>query len=88
MDYPRCKTCKHWRHWSDVASEQPGRYCLNADKIMESYSREGRPVDALVYDYSEGGGFWTGPDFGCVHHEAASLEELALNAKPVHNPRE
>ena len=25
--------------------------------------------DALVYEYYEGGDFWTGEDFGCIHHK-------------------
>jgi hypothetical protein len=28
----------------------------------------------LIYEYSEGGVFWTGPDFGCVHHQSAAAE--------------
>ena len=22
----------------------------------------------LIYDYNEGGGFWVGERFGCIHH--------------------
>jgi len=25
-------------------------------------------TDSLCYSYQEGGAFYTGPDFGCVHH--------------------
>jgi hypothetical protein len=51
-----CETCK-WR-------DQEG-YCLN-EKLHEDW---GAPdvEDHLVYDYTEGGGFWVGPKFGCVH---------------------
>ena len=28
--------------------------------------------DHLVYDYYEGGDFWVGENFGCVHHESKS----------------
>ena len=31
----------------------------------------GGRVGWLVYSYPEGGEFLTGPDFGCVHHEAS-----------------
>lgn len=34
-----------------------------------SNSDRGYHSDALVYPYNEGiDHFWTGPDFGCVHH--------------------
>ena len=26
-------------------------------------------ADRMVYSYDEGGDFWTGPEFGCVHHQ-------------------
>lgn len=43
-------------------------YC-QSDRLYEDdgqYSPEAE-VDALVYSYNEGGGFWVGPNFGCVH---------------------
>jgi hypothetical protein len=68
-----CDTCKHW---VPVPVKHPRNYqsaAINAgglcehDKIRES---DGHDEDALVYSYLEGGYFWTGPRFGCVHHEA------------------
>jgi hypothetical protein len=41
-----------------------------SDKLIEDWG-QGHGADMLVYPYSEGGSFWTGPDFGCVHHEQA-----------------
>jgi hypothetical protein len=54
-----CETCKF---------RSNDGYCQNK-KLAEdgSQSNEERQ-DMLLYDYSEGGGFWVGPKFGCVHH--------------------
>jgi hypothetical protein len=60
----RCKTCKWWKPAVVV-----GTYC-ECPKIREDWGGECGD-DELVYDYSEGGGFQTGPNFGCVHHEEA-----------------
>ena len=58
-----CRTCK-WRSTSG--------YCQNDDKIRENcLDEEMEDDDRLLYDYCESGGFWVGPNFGCVHHEAA-----------------
>ena len=72
----RCKTCEHWAPCSSDTSfanrkndEKAGGIC-RSDKITEDHwGRHGS--DWLVYPYQEGGYFWTGPDFGCVHHEQA-----------------
>lgn len=65
-----CKDCKHWGRAYALKSKSKdvatGGYCLN-DKIREN-DCGGRAPDELVYSYMEDGAFWTGPDFGCVHH--------------------
>lgn len=57
----RCGQCK-WRN-SDG-------YCT-CPKLYESgMPPDGEPEmapDHLVYSYYEGGGFWVGKNFGCVH---------------------
>ena len=74
------RTCKTCRWWVDkpqplVDHERPGdqfRECGNINKIGEAYRSEAgerEVLDAMRYSYHEGGTFWTGPDFGCVHHE-------------------
>ena len=70
----RCKTCKHWApcassiaHWGN--DKKAGGIC-SSDKIVEDYG-QGHGADMMVYPYAEGGEFWTGPDFGCVHHQQA-----------------
>ena len=65
----RCKTCKWWesvnkvRHWysEDMCM---GGWC-KCGKLVEESPHE---IDSLVYSYNEGGSFWAGPEFGCVHH--------------------
>lgn len=57
-----CETCKH----RDTGGEcrhpklyEEGEYLDNEECID----------DHLIYSYSEGGTFWVGPKFGCVHHK-------------------
>jgi hypothetical protein len=68
----RCKTCERWEPCAiDPCNEdtRAGGIC-RSDKLTEDWGQR-RGADMLVYAYSEGGSFWTGPDFGCVHHEPA-----------------
>lgn len=75
MNY--CKTCKHWEkvntntnsYMRHTKGYLAGGFCSSEDNIIEGYPDEEFPPDALIYTYQEGGAFWTGPDFGCVHHE-------------------
>ena len=55
-----CKTCKY--------REENG-YC-QSDKIVEAHweHTDAEKRDMLIYSYDEGGGFWVGEDFGCIHH--------------------
>jgi hypothetical protein len=54
-----CGTCKH----RDATG-----YCLN-DKLDEDFGQSDvKKADMLIYEYSEGGRFWVGERFGCVHH--------------------
>lgn len=53
-----CGTCAH-RVVSGLCSHP---------KLQESYGPPSKEDDdALVYSYQEGGTFWVGPNFGCVH---------------------
>lgn len=66
MTCKTCKTCKHWAPCAPTAHDAiPGGHC-SSPKLMEDCGVH--PNDALVYSYAEGGAFWTGPEFGCVHH--------------------
>lgn len=73
-----CKTCVHWNKPLEVypmgifrASELAGGYC-KSDKIVERAYQAAYDLDSLTYPYDEGADFWTGPDFGCVHHKEKS----------------
>ncbi len=51
--------------------EHTGGIC-GSNKLAEDRG-QGYGHDMLVYPYNEGGEFWTGPEFGCVHHEMVQL---------------
>lgn len=55
----RCETCKY----RDKAG-----YCTN-EKLADESGVDNQ--DMLIYNANEGGDFWVGPKFGCVHHCAA-----------------
>lgn len=63
-----CETCLFWEKvdprkipYEDM---NIGGFC-QSPHISEEYGYS--PI-SLVYSYSEGGQFWTGPKFGCVNH--------------------
>ena len=56
-----CKTCKHWGGPPPMEDKQAK--CLNP-KVGAHGEGEDEASDAEGY-----GGIFTGPDFGCVHHE-------------------
>ena len=66
IEIGRCKDCS-WRGQNGYYS-RPG-YCCNTEKIREDFheKKDEEGDDRLLYDYDEGGGFWVGPNFGCVH---------------------
>ena len=56
----QCESCKF--------RDKSGR--CQSEKLQEDYGHsDEKKIDMLIYDYNEGGGFWVGPKFGCVHHE-------------------
>lgn len=58
----RCKDCK----WRDEVE------CCTHEKISEAKFGVGVDCeDSLIYPCNEGGFFWVGPEFGCVHGEKA-----------------
>lgn len=64
---PTCKTCAHWTDKPPYGT----RYDLHVRQCTSEKLREGYDPDApdvLSYSYNEGGAFYTGPAFGCVHH--------------------
>lgn len=65
-----CDTCKHW----GVSKRGPHSY--GANRTCEHIVREGGiPYDASVspiHDNNFLSELFTGPKFGCLHHEAKS----------------
>lgn len=61
----RCITC---------GNRDTSGFCLS-DKIRETDEfSDKQKVDMLVYSYNEGGGFYVGEKFGCVHHTANDIQ--------------
>lgn len=60
-DYPRCKTCRHWR--TTIVAHTPTEIFHECTNKAVRDNTKGDGADPL-------GDFFTGPDFGCVHHEA------------------
>ena len=61
MSDQHCKTCAH---------RDENGYC-RSQKLAERLNQRNEDTesaDMLLYDYYEGGGFWVGPEFGCVHY--------------------
>jgi hypothetical protein len=63
----KCATCRHWSRDNLLRDQEHGGRCQSGKLSEDYFILTKRPADALVYDYQEGGGFWTGPEFGCVH---------------------
>lgn len=61
----RCKTCRWWTEWQRWG--KPARIC-DHPKLGEDADTMGGD-DYLSYPYLEGGVFYPGENFGCVHHE-------------------
>lgn len=50
-------------------------YCQNIKLSENFYQKSDEIDDMLIYSYQEGGGFWVGPQFGCVHYAEMSNEQ-------------
>jgi hypothetical protein len=59
-NYPRCKTCKFINEEGECISGK-----MSDD--VNWFDEKGK--DMVLYSYREGGSFFVGEDFGCVHHE-------------------
>ena len=62
-----CETCVHWADKRENYVKVEIRECKNYEKISDDYYEA--TSDGLYYSYQEGGTFYTGPKFGCVHHK-------------------
>ncbi len=70
----RCKTCNDWTAMAPYGRNEDyeHRKC-DSQKLTEGFF--GVTADMLVYPYTEGGVFYTGPEFGCVHHSEAQCQD-------------
>ena len=66
----KCKDCKHWTTEApyQLPNSYKSRMCGSA-KLVEEFWDDDEALDMLHYSYAEGGAFYTGPEFGCVHFE-------------------
>lgn len=64
----KCATCKYWNAAAGAGYSKGFGVCENNRKLLEVGEEGADSNDVLVYKYSEGGCFYTGPEFGCVHH--------------------
>jgi hypothetical protein len=70
----RCKTCNHWTAQAPygLPGDYQQRVCDSQKLIGGLYESES---GTLSYEYDEGGCFYTGPEFGCVHHAEAQCQD-------------
>ena len=59
-DIGRCKTCAFVKEHKDK------HRCTN-EKISDFFGDHA--MDGICYEHYEGGLFFVGPDFGCIHHK-------------------
>lgn len=66
MKCGKCKDCKFWTGKQDLHM----RTC-EADFVHAGYGVETKdlPVDNIIIEDDEGWGWFTGPEFGCIHFQ-------------------
>ncbi len=64
----RCADCTQAVE-SDFYLERGILMCTSAHFASCAYTFDGDHTRACFYQYDEGGGFFVGPNFGCVHFE-------------------
>ena len=63
-----CKSCYYFEPVTErsfMSPEEAAGGVCRCPKLTENY--EIYEDDSLVYSYDEGGWFWVGPNFGCIH---------------------
>ena len=65
-----CETCVFYtKETRMIRLKRTGGWC-ESPKIVEGWCKSYEEMnDMLIYHYDEGGSFWVGPKFGCVHHK-------------------
>ena len=81
--FPRCRTCRHWT-LSGARDDKVTRDCKSPkitfavlkyeDNLDVVVDKSGSSIASNGAGVMDGEGYWaglvTGPDFGCIHHEA------------------
>ena len=68
----KCKTCRY---------RDGNGFCKN-EKIAEEYCYDNNDKDdMLIYSYNEGGGFKSGDNFGCIHHDEIIDRDKIINMR-------
>lgn len=77
MEYPKCKTCRHFQKITYEMSKLEGRKIIKVQVTSEGKSCTHQNVGELAYrsdgpyisySYNEGGGMSPSDDFGCALH--------------------
>jgi hypothetical protein len=73
INIKRCKTCKFRNEEGECTSskfaDNVSWYGSYDDTEEEQKEHDEKVRDMLLYSYDEGGSFFVGEDFGCVHYE-------------------
>ena len=68
------KTCATCRHWAKERPEHPAnlnlRSCSHPKHSTGYGDGKNVPDDGMIVENDEGWAFETGPNFGCVNHDA------------------
>jgi len=70
-----CKDCNFW-----VFDKYNNAHQCTNPKIEDGFDFKDQVADGLQYEYLEGGSFFPGPMFGCVHFETGKLYEGTVEA--------
>lgn len=69
----KCKDCAYWSQTTNLrALPNIVGDCSN-QKFVTGYSMKLKSSDEVLIENDEGWGFFTGPDFGCIHFEKKVL---------------
>ncbi len=70
-----CKDCNHWEF-----NKYKNAHQCTSPKLEDGFDFKDQVADGLQYEYLEGGSFFPGPMFGCIHFETGKLYEGTVEA--------
>ena len=78
-----CSTCKYWNAPETLEDWFENWGTCECSKILSSYTINTRDnnisSDSMITENYEGWGFFTGPDFGCIHHKLKEINNENQN---------